>query len=606
MLTQKDFQNILQQAENVKTPEEYTDLLRANQEFLPDGKLAILKNADKIIEKNPEIDLATFMQSLKQTSTEYVDNMFQQNIDYLQAHIDSEMYVDSDIKRMKACIKDFQILKQKNIDENTLIYKEISDTLKKNLAGIESSNINQIYNHIKNNFKAALAYKTAVNIRKDETTPQKDITKQAFSRIFQSSVSKISPVQQNSEELNSDIANNILICTSCDKNKQNSLKFYPHNVDYKKLNKNFDNYSRDITNAICNNSFPYPMYFGRMASMVYSISMHSVGLSKDKLYGYKTKIDDFGRKVNFQPLYLNDDIPCSCCGTTMVSFNKMDEISEQVKKAKTLPELNNIIQTNKKYLNRKLLSLADFINDMTVEHPNISYEEAMTEVQIEDAILLQKRFGHIVKKIREKSNSLIGNQEQRDEYAKLADELEEEFIKHKHLGFINFTKYKDIYSKYPVTDQRDAFRLIPLIKYKGKEYIAFYNVAHASEAKTEKYGSEMQAFVRNMFNMSAHTMDHSEAKSRGGDNALNNLIGMCHSCNTGKATHDIGYWAMVNPEMKRNTIKNLKRIDELAKQGKLDGYENYATNVSENLYNISYGTFDIRYAFNKGKTKHKK
>lgn len=598
MLSQNEFEKLLQKAEQIETPKQYLKLLNEYKDYLPKEKLCLINNAHELIKNNPDANLKEFIIDLKNTGDDYVDNIFQKNIDYLKSHIDSGIYIDADVKKMQKCINEFQILKNNNHESQHFIYSDAINIMRNNFNNFSGNNINQIYNHLKNNFKAVASYKTAVNIIADDKSSTKDITMQAFSRIFKSSVARVSEVQSNFDFLKDETYNSILICDNCEKNKQGSYKFYPHNVDYTKLNKNFEIYANDIVNAICTGDLRYPEYFNKVTSLVYGFSSHNVSISKLKLSKYKDKIYDFQQKVNFKPMYLNDYITCSCCGTPMISYHKINEINDNIKKAHNFQELNKIVQDNKLYINKDLNWVVDMMNELSKERTDITFDDAILEIQLVQSKFIHENFKELVDSIRKKAkNQYIGTPKQRMEYNKFADEIEKKYVNQRQLAFINYGNYKDLCIEYNVIDHKGDFRLTPIIRDKMKHNINRHNLFHPPFSKIEFAGSAMQAFVRSMFNMSVHTMDHIEAKSLNGDNSLNNLIGMCHSCNTEKGILNIRYWKSVHPEMKFNTIKNLRIINNLAKNGKLEGYDNYAKDVSEHIYEVTEGAIDVRRPF---------
>jgi spore coat protein CotF len=109
---------------------------------------------------------------------------------------------------------------------------------------------------------------------------------------------------------------------------------------------------------------------------------------------------------------------------------------------------------------------------------------------------------------------------------------------------------------------------------------------------------EIYTILFKIFNSNGATADHLVAVSNGGDGEKDNLIGLCKTCNkTIKGKKQVFSWMVQNKSVYPNLLKQLRVINKMAKKGKIEGYDTWAKDVSQAIYDLSYNKFDMRKEF---------
>lgn len=101
----------------------------------------------------------------------------------------------------------------------------------------------------------------------------------------------------------------------------------------------------------------------------------------------------------------------------------------------------------------------------------------------------------------------------------------------------------------------------------------------------------------NLFASDTATADHLIAYNQGGEGSRYNLIGLCKACNKLKSDKSVIAWYDQHTMVKRNLPKQLEVIDEMARYGELDGYDDWASGIAKTMYDETKGKCDIRDMF---------
>ena len=103
----------------------------------------------------------------------------------------------------------------------------------------------------------------------------------------------------------------------------------------------------------------------------------------------------------------------------------------------------------------------------------------------------------------------------------------------------------------------------------------------------------------NFFKTDVATGDFLLASKKGGKGLKENLIGLCKGCNNMKSNKGVEAWYTQVLSVRKNFRKQLHVIDEMAKSGKIEGYDDWAKSISNAMYTLTRGRYDIRDEFDK-------
>jgi hypothetical protein len=109
--------------------------------------------------------------------------------------------------------------------------------------------------------------------------------------------------------------------------------------------------------------------------------------------------------------------------------------------------------------------------------------------------------------------------------------------------------------------------------------------------------AELAETIYEIFNMDAATADHLNAMKKGGANTIYNMIGLCRACNIQKGSKSVNSWYTTHPGVRKNLLPHMKVVDKMSKDGIISGYEDWATQIAEQMYDSTHGKYDIRNEF---------
>ena len=133
----------------------------------------------------------------------------------------------------------------------------------------------------------------------------------------------------------------------------------------------------------------------------------------------------------------------------------------------------------------------------------------------------------------------------------------------------------------------------------AKQIILAHRITSIENKISKRKEDPIYSIVFNMFKMNVATADHLIATSKGGDDSVDNLIALCKTCNKIKSKKDVRTWIIDNKRVKNNIANQMRVIDNMAKYGEINGFDNWASNISDKLYKLTEGKIDLREEFKK-------
>ena len=105
----------------------------------------------------------------------------------------------------------------------------------------------------------------------------------------------------------------------------------------------------------------------------------------------------------------------------------------------------------------------------------------------------------------------------------------------------------------------------------------------------------LKVVFETIFNRATLTGDHFLAKSMGGANTDENIIGCCRHCNKEKDDLSPAVYSQLHPSIKSNIPKHLSFIKELMEKEHMNNGNSYITKLAKNIKTVS------NYKINPGK-----
>ena len=416
------------------------------------------------------------------------------------------------------------------------------------------------------------------------------------SRIFYPSLSTINKIL--GYPLYENIPNNkVLLCKNCESNRSRNVFWKTGN--YPLLKENMKSYLTDLAYLMGDEkmdiSYDYPRAF---TEIVTKITKNEVEFTTGEIKALKNLRRAANRHEHFLPIEQTEvDIPCAECGSIMLPHSKRKEIEEELKACSTPYEYSQVLWKNLKYVGVNYQVLARIFLEIVKNNPNISNEEFLRE-------FLKKEAHYSEKAVQNALNTFWGNriyvaENNPPQCLEIYDTFSKRLFDYIESG--KFNDYDDAKlfktciegldtKNYPV---KPIFILVRNLK-----NISYRHMCTSQEAnKNFNDKDRIYTILFHLFKYNVATADHLQPDIKGGEGDKYNLIGLCKSCNRTKSQKNVHNWYIENKNLAPNLRKQLKVIDDMAKSGQIEGYDDWAKTIARKIYEQTYGKLDLREDF---------
>ncbi len=580
MLTEKEFQTILDKASEVETASDFSELVNEYKDYVPSGMHKILRRHGTI------------------------DNDFKQYFNKLNkgAYLKHKDAVE---KANNYLLKFSKSQSQENQEEIQQFVIEIKPTIssynynKKLIPLLKNCKMNQKdYIELLNNTVLSLNkssdYLYVFKIPELEQKSPSEIAQIMAGRIFSKSLVNHVKISNIYDLDNPN--NEILTCHSCTKTSGKTF-LNPTDLENPELKENIIKYLHDISiklghrNLETNSSYIY-----YLTNFINRISKHEITFNDDEIKIIKKLNLIASRHNEFEPIsQTKTDIPCAGCGSTLLPHDIKLKIEHELTQRSTIKGYIGILKEYDKYIGEYARENADLLIKLAAENPGISKLELVELVQYHADKNAEKEALNAFKDFTKARNYILQTRplaevENYDKIAKAIFEYLANGKLKKDFNYMNFVSegLKD----FDFNKDMPVFLYTFLNKIKiicNKNTLVKYN-----EQDMQKDKDPLQTIIYKMFNSDLATADHLVAKKKGGDADRNNIIGLCKFCNKIiKGGKQIFPWLVQNPKTIINLPLQLQTINDMAKRGELEDYDDWAQNIIELVKEETRGKFDF-------------
>lgn len=590
MLSQKDYEKILQQADKAENAQDFINILKDNQKYLPKHLRKIivdseyLDNPEKMSIRDYYCEMNQLSYHAKQLTIHNIKNELKEYLNWLGL---------SDKQNEHA----HNIVSKIHTKQNYNIYKEIIDEYIDFLK-LHDDKANEIKMKTLKPVVIANDYYLMFHVLRLSKMTDKEIAHSLAEFLFSKSVNTINPmdrIPQHEGHPN----NKVLICKNCNtiQNRGNFL----HDIGNPKIKDYIDTYLADIAYLIGHNKMEQSNeYISAFCHNVMRITKGKIYFSDNEIKSLKNLQQSASRHEIFAPIQQSKtDIPCAECGSILLTHEMRIHIEEEMKDCKTLRDYSMLLDKYDKYVGKYARPYVNMFQSTIKEYPNISNEKFLEIFQGKADRFAERRLKKEYEDFKQYRSYYAnhGSPEQLKNY-----DLFRLLVK----DYINSEAYLDnelitYYTKClePLNLEKAPVKAIYAFTTTAKQIILAHRITSIENKISKRKEDPIYSIVFNMFKMNVATADHLIATSKGGDDSVDNLIALCKTCNKIKSKKDVRTWIIDNKRVKNNIANQMLVIDNMAKYGEINGFDNWASNISDKLYKLTEGKIDLREEFKK-------
>lgn len=587
MLNKSEYKDLLEQAKNLQSPQEFVDFLNKNKQHTPPEYSHLIKTFNKLVLQNPNIDFNEFLAISKAIANKRILNHVDTDFEILNNIIEKNNLSENDKQLITLCKT--QLYEFKNSDKQNISYTGYKDILKNTILKTEYENKFDFYLTRKEKFLQKTSERFILNLDNNLETPEEKAY-QLIKNIFKNSISTYHNIDRNNTnpELH---FNKILLCQNCHQNGSTMNKLF-HANDEKK--ENYNQYIDDIAQKAVNDEIEdikYPITLNGFISKISKKNLNressqAIKKLRTKIF-YQTNPQDFD-------LTAVEGIPCACCGKPTITHNKKLDIFKQIEKVQSRKEYLEIIQENKDVIRERYIPIINYLEHLLCT--NLSDEEIINILKI----FGNKYLSHKLQQNIDYMNYIIDSNRHSSDNNKYINQ----YIETVKRDFINLPadnrfpigEYQQLVSNtISHIDGNIKYKYMDRLKSSIRNAYVANSVLYPLPHVYNKYDSPLKIILQDIFKTSVATKDHFIAKYNFGSNDETNLIVLCKGCNADKSDSQTDSWLRRTPQFKYNIQKQADFIQDKVNKGELDNsHLEYLSNLQENLYFVTKGEIEIK------------
>lgn len=592
-LSDKKLQNIIEEVGNVDNPKDLVKLFELNKDYIPRTmRKMLLSNSDKYL-NNSELTVHDYfndvlnyainqktenLNNLKDFLSFYSEKLEEGELKSSISDMVNKINSDCSYKDFKECF--FKVIKNENIDKSVRKFL--------------------LYN-LFDKYRMSRVNLGVCHIPKAENLSQNELAKLFVTNVFSNSLIKNVKISrfENSQEL---MNNSVLVCKFCDSKFENLKTFTDFRSEQNPRLTKFllQNYLSNIAKLMGEGKITSSRhYFNNFTFYISKLTKGNIEFSQndiDKLASLRLLSH---RREVFEPIEQSEvDVPCACCGSIMLPHSKRVDIYLSLLEATKLSDYAKILEDNNKYVGVFAKNFRDVFFDIYNEEPNLSIDEFAEKFYSKSREKLRQEVTNLMVNFNKEIKYLefYGTSEQ-IEFAYLVRDRLKDYISSGNFEDFNYSNLiNNVFSDFDFNSAIGSKSFWVLLN--GFKTIAYKSLVLNPENKYNNPDTDVIfTTLFNFFKSDVATADHLYARDKGGESTKNNLIGLCKGCNTLKSNKSIEAWYTQFYSVRKNIKRHLQVIDDMAKNGVIEGYDDWAKNLADYLYNNTRGKCDIRRQF---------
>lgn len=593
MLSLNDFQNTIREGESIKDPGEFASWIEGHSENLNKSFKKIPDSAQKAAQSSDVTDIDSMLDFMREdayAASRKVLNSLQRRINEAR---ETQVFSDSDNVLLDESLMRLESL---DVEKTHDLLKDVKTILQDTIGNLENDSKWGLYMELKEPVKEAGFYQHLFFYDKDKL-PNINRQRQFLQKMFFLSSAVSQNIVTNFEEDRDLKANVILTCKCC--NKPRGEQLFKHFKDEHDLKKNYVQYVDDVGARILDGelkgSSDYPI---KLVRFVNKLSRGELNIDK---YENETlrkvlnkRFGDLHERVNFAPV-AKRGIPCATCGKDTITHEERLEIFDEIKDAKNIRELMDILEDNWDLVRPGQKALVRYWALNLKHEPDISEAVLLKNLRNFSANQIKGQLRKSINIVKSSMKNLNDSDRALVEvYLREAEKLCDSLPASRPFSY-------DVYSNllkntiYNVEDDGFRNRNVVFLKEPIRRLFSTHMLLYPNDATIKKVGSTMKVITQNIMKGSVATIDYLVPISKNGWENKENAVVMCKNCNHEKTSYSLSHWHELHPELAQNMQKYIDRIVSLIKSGELKDMDKYPFVIASSVKTLTNGKIVLHF-----------
>lgn len=578
MLSQKDFEKILNTSQRINTAKDFIAVLNRNRNYIPHFMKDILSTYGQL-ENNDNLGVGDYIRIKRHEAYKKKEK----RLDIVKKYLINSVKNDTPEKqeKLKKLLDEINVTTPYNDYKakmtNILSFLDADAEFKENINTMAFRDI----------VRSSLYY-GAFNIKGYSNLSNQELARKLLERIFSPSVNRITKIQDYEPFVNS-ANNSVMICDSCDKSKSKHIFWVsPHNPE---LKEDIMLYLQDLSVMMGNGKLSEnDAYLKNFTFVTNLLSRNFISFSNEDIAKISKLKYIASRHEEFAPIQQTKiPVPCAECGADMLPHSIRLSIEHDMKKCSTPNQYGRLLDRYKPYIGTYAKDFSQIYKEIIQENPNISIDEFVeTYTQITEKYL-DNCVKEAVDKYKSKRVFYLSYPKKLIWYDRILKSVEnylnEGNFKDYNFGNLHAACFENV--DFKEANMKAFYALL-----KDFRTIAYKStLVHFPEIEYNTDKDKVYTLMFNLFKSDVATVDHLVPMSKGGEKSKDNLIALCKGCNTIKSNKNVKSWFFSDYNIRKNLKKQLDAIDKLAKEGHIQGYDDWASDTAKNINTLTDGAF---------------
>lgn len=588
MLSQESYDLLVERASRIDSTVEFVKLLQEYKDFVPRNMRSILRGVE-----SPESFAGVEFRDYFVNAAKHANYRHRRHITIANAFLTnlSEKLPPEQKEQLQSAISEITPLEKSYFYRGKLypLIKSFDKFTQDDLFNASKS----AFSYVRN----SCDYLNVFRIKDSAQLTPSQLSEEVVRRLFGYSVVNHTKI---SDTLPEDWINNeVLMCKRCNDVSTKNIFLGYNSLDDVEFEMNLRSYLTDIAHLMGQGKLSYNRgYITNMCNIVSKFSKQKINLTDADIQNIMRISYLATRHDIFAPASQTKmDVPCAGCGSDMLPHDVKKDIDKALVHCKKTKDYVDVLARYDKYLGIYAKDTAEVIYNLYNKSPDLPVKEFYNQVLDGVKLILNSETDYVLKKYAKGRPYLLHNGTLKQ--LETMDYILKQVTNYVKSGKFNDFNYKNMVAEcFANVDLDNDCTKSTYIFLEDMKKIAYkYSLTQPNFHSLKTDQNVLHTLVFNLFKSDVLTADHLDAMALGGDKSIYNMVGLCKGCNTLKGRKSINSWFSQILDVRKNFDKHLMVVDQMAKDGIISGFDDWAKIIAQRVYEATHNKFDMRYLF---------